>query len=176
MIPVNRKNSFVVFIEDLPQDCIETDIIKLVQPHGRVNAVTIHRHHSGGHQTRTTGVSATAEFQLREHAENVLNYLENNLVWGKKLKVQLLNPSGSPASSQLNNLAPKPMRSAQVHISYLSKQLNAMVSEQMIYELFSNFGKVLEVSLKKKCVDTEMCIQNGYGFVHYPLTSEGIEA
>lgn len=46
------------------------------------------------------------------------------------------------------------MRSAQVHISYLSKQLNAMVSEQMIYELFSNFGKVLEVSLKKKCVDT----------------------
>lgn len=66
----------------------------------------------------------------------------------------MLNPSGAPASSQLNNLAPKPMRSAQVHISYLSKQLNAMVSEQMIYELFSNFGKVLEVSLKKKCVDT----------------------
>lgn len=86
MIPVNRKNSFVLYLEDLPQDCMETDIIKLMQPYGRVNAVTIHRHHSGGHQTRTSGVSATAEFQLREHAESVLHYLENNVVWGKKLK------------------------------------------------------------------------------------------
>jgi hypothetical protein len=130
------------------------DIIKLVQPFGKVNTVTIHRHHSGGHQTRSSGVSATAEFQLRELAESVMHYLENNLVWGKKLKVQLILPAAAPAGAPANGLNPKPMRSAQVHISYLSKQLNVMVSEQMIYELFSTFGKVLEVSLKKKCVDT----------------------
>lgn len=86
MHPATRKNSYVLQLEDLPQDCIEMDIIKLVQPFGKVNTVTIHRHHSGGHQTRSSGVSATAEFQLRELAESVMHYLENNLVWGKKLK------------------------------------------------------------------------------------------
>lgn len=82
----NRRNYFVVLIEDLPQDAVETDLIKFMQPLGRVNAITIHRHHSGNHQTRTTGVSATAEFQQREHAEAVLAYFESNLVWGKKLR------------------------------------------------------------------------------------------
>lgn len=69
----------------------------------------------------------------------------------------MMNPGGNntvPAPQQMSSISPKPMRSAQVHISYLTKQLTMIVSEQMIYELFSNFGKVLEVSLKKKCVDT----------------------
>lgn len=85
------------------------------------------------------------------------------------------NPSVGMSSGSGNSNS-KALRSAQVHISYLTKQLVTIVTEQMILELFSTFGKVIEVSLKKKCVDTEMCIQNGYGFVHYPLTAEGIES
>lgn len=78
-------------------------------------------------------------------------------------RVQLVIPtSGPPGSSYTNTTSTgismavpgSKTRSAQVHISYLTKQVTNLVSEQMIFELFSNFGQVIEVSLKKKYVDT----------------------
>jgi hypothetical protein len=135
---------------------------------------------------RPNSVSASVEFQVREHAEQAVYLLETSVVWGRRLSAQLITPTSQSFSMNNNSAlgnnslaasnALKALRSAQVHISYLTKQLVTIVTEQMIFDLFSTFGSVIEVSLKKKCVDTEMCIQNGYGFVHFPLTAEGIES
>ncbi len=61
-------------------------------------------------------------------------------------------------AQQSNNSPNQPsnqrfVRTAQVHISYLSKQLNLVVSEDFLRDIFSNFGEVLEVSLKKVAID-----------------------
>lgn len=52
--------------------------------------------------------------------------------------------------------------------------MNLVVSEHFIREIFSHFGEVIEVSLKKVCFDAEMSVQNGYGFVHFSISLEGI--
>lgn len=181
-----KRNNHAIFIEGLPIECMETDLIKLLQPCGKVNAVSMHRHPNPSlPPLRPNSISASVEFQVREHAEAAVYLLETSVIWGRRLSARLITPvMPSPAmsnpsvgmSSGSGNSNSKALRSAQVHISYLTKQLVTIVTEQMILELFSTFGKVIEVSLKKKCVDTEMCIQNGYGFVHYPLTAEGIES
>jgi hypothetical protein len=55
--------------------------------------------------------------------------------------------------SAVNSQQSRYVRTAQVHISYLSKQLNLIVNEEFLRDIFSNFGDVLEVSLKKACMD-----------------------
>lgn len=195
MFPSKRANH-AIFIEGLPIECVETDLIKLLQTCGKVNAISLHRQPSPMIPAlRPNSVSASVEFQSRENAEAAVYLLETSVIWGRRLSARVITPNAplvnnslsmtnmgaaNNNNSNLNNhvalAASKALRSAQVHISYLTKQLVTIVTEQMIFDLFSTFGKVIEVSLKKKCVDTEMCIQNGYGFVHYPLTAEGIES
>jgi len=178
-----RLGGFYLTLDNLPPKCCEIDLIRLLQPYGKLHSVTIHRQNQRfGHQL---SVGATVEYQTREQTEIAAHLLDSNLIWGRKLSVYFSAPP-SPAASlpaaMMNSAATgtgsgtKQTRSAQVHISYLTKQLGVLVTEQMIFDLFSSFGHVLEVSLKKKCVDTEMSIQNGYGFVHYPLTNEGIDS
>lgn len=81
-----RRNNFIVNVEDLPAECVETDLIKLLQPCGKVNAVTIHRQHQQL-ANRQNSVAATLEFQSREHAEIVMQFLDSNLIWGRKLRL-----------------------------------------------------------------------------------------
>jgi hypothetical protein len=186
MIPSKRSNH-AIFIEGLPVECVETDLIKLLQTCGKVNAINMHRQPSPMlPHLRPNSVSASVEFQAREHTEQAVHLLETSVVWGRRLSAKLITPASQTSPINKNSLLGnnslatkntlKALRSAQVHISYLTKQMVTIVTEQMIFDLFSTFGKVTEVSLKKKCVDTEMCIQNGYGFVHFPLNSEGIES
>jgi hypothetical protein len=64
---------------------------------------------------------------------------------------------------------------AQIHVSFISKQVDQLISEATIRSLFSNYGEVLDVALKKSQFDKNLRIQNGYGFVHFPLTLEGVQ-
>lgn len=43
-------------------------------------------------------------------------------------------------------------------------------------EIFNQFGEVKDVSLKKTFMNPETGEQNGYGFIHYSLDSDGIDA
>jgi hypothetical protein len=63
------------------------------------------------------------------------------------------NQTPAPNNAAGGLQAPKNLRTAQVHISYLSKQLNFIISEQFLRDVFCNFGQVLEIALKKTCVD-----------------------
>lgn len=63
------------------------------------------------------------------------------------------------------------VRTAQVHISYLSKQLNLVVSEDFLRDIFSNFGEVLEVSLKKVCIDP---VSFPVSLLYYEFSSNSI--
>lgn len=48
-------------------------------------------------------------------------------------------------------------RTAQVHFSYLSKQLEFIITEAFLWDVFSSFGEVMEISLKK-CSCDEVCL------------------
>jgi hypothetical protein len=77
---------------------------------------------------------------------------------------------------QNNNKRPQFFdQSAQVHFSFISKQHLFLVTEQTIRQVFEQFSAVQDVCLKKSVIDPITKEQNGYGFVHYPLTQEGIQ-
>jgi hypothetical protein len=91
--------------------------------------------------------------------------------------------------------APEP--TAQVHFSYLSKQvmdffflnwfnvliflylflqLNILINEASIRKVFLRFGEIKDITIKKSAFDDFQLQQSGYGFVHFPLTIAGIRA
>jgi hypothetical protein len=72
--------------------------------------------------------------------------------WLQRPSLQQTGPIATGGSGSLPQ-TPKGTRTAQVHISYLSKQLNFIISEQFLRDVFSNFGSVVEIALKKTCVD-----------------------
>ena len=51
-----------------------------------------------------------------------------------------------------------------------------MVTEATVREVFSHFGQVIDVTIKKTGNQARSGEQTGYGFLNYPLTDEGIES
>jgi hypothetical protein len=51
-----------------------------------------------------------------------------------------------------------------------------LITEITLRSLFSRFGVVADVAIKKIQFNPRLRIQNGYGFVHFPLTADGINA
>lgn len=45
------------------------------------------------------------------------------------------------------------LRTAQIHISYISRQTDAVISESSLRSLFSQFGEVVDVTIKKSQFD-----------------------
>lgn len=92
MNPNRRTTNYTLVIEELPAECTETDLIKLVKPLGKLSVVNIFRHHTSLSQQqfvptpRYGTVTAALEFQLKEHAETVRNYLLGTILWGRQLK------------------------------------------------------------------------------------------
>ena len=66
--------------------------------------------------------------------------------------------------------------SAQVHFSYLTENVNFLITEETIRNLFIEFGEIDDVAIKKSVVDVIGHSQSGYGFVHFPLNEEGIRS
>lgn len=82
------------------------------------------------------------------------------------------------ASNERHQRERNPMHldTAQVLVSFISKEARFLVTEQVLRDIFSHYGVVLDVSLKKSTVEEERNFQTGYGFVHYPSSQEGVNS
>jgi len=162
-------------VSELPGECKELDLLMLAQSYGRVKSCEIKR----DFRNHVISVYGILNYYTIESAEAAYRALHGASYMGKVLRASWM-PRNQSNPNLNNSSLPQPTakgsRTAQVHISYLSKQLNFIISEQFLRDIFGNFGNVLEIALKKTCVDPEMSVQNGYGFVHYPLTPEGINS
>jgi hypothetical protein len=77
---------------------------------------------------------------------------------------------------KVNSFDADSVDTAQLHFSFISKQHVHLVTEATIRDVFAHFGHVQDVSIKKTSIDQKNGEQTGYGFLHYPLTEEGIES
>lgn len=68
------------------------------------------------------------------------------------------------------------MQSAAVQFSYITYQLDKLVTEESLRVLFSAYGVVQDVSIRQTNLDQSVNRQTGYGFVHFPWSYEGIES
>lgn len=152
-----HQHPTLLVVEDLPVECSEGDLLLLIQPYARVKSINMNRH-----PQRRNSTFAVVEFHMPEQGEGARVNLDGMFFMGRKLRVfwdtnnqtGLHAASSSPyAMAASNPVAAKFVRTAQVHISYLSKQLNSIVSEEFLRDIFSNFGEVVEVALKKVSID-----------------------
>lgn len=195
-----------LFVGDLPADCTESELCMLFEPFGSIASIRMKRGTSGKDNSYTNmnrGEEAKAfyyafvKFDARQSAEMAFQTMQGFFYRGRSLRVGWTSAGGSDEHGSLRAQAPMaqghmhmhgpPMhmapaaphahaRTAQVHFSYLSKQLDFIISEAFLWDVFSSFGEVVEISLKKSACDEDMCIQNGYGFAHFPLNDAGINS
>lgn len=88
-------------------------------------------------------------------------------------------PQGGGGSGYGNNNdgMSSPIETAQLHFSFIAKNCLTVVTEATIRTVFEKFGQVLDINLKKSGNSlNKPNEQNGYGFIHYPLTIEGIQS
>lgn len=67
-------------------------------------------------------------------------------------------------------------QTAQVQFSFHSQQINTLITEEVVRTLFSLFGEVEDVHMKKFMMDPRSRSQSGHGLVHFPWTEAGISA
>eukprot|EP01036_Dinobryon_divergens_P022593 gene22593-30860_t len=63
-----------------------------------------------------------------------------------------------------------------VHVSYISYQIDNLVTVESLQALFSTYGTVLDVSIKRSTIDKTTKFQSGFGFIHYSSQQDGIAA
>eukprot|EP01039_Chlorochromonas_danica_P005388 gene5388-5926_t len=191
-----------LFVGDLPADCSENELRMLFEPFGPIVSIRMKKGSSGkdNHVYSSRPEEARAfyyafvKFDQRKSAEVAFQSMQGFFYRGRTLRVgwtsisddhapPRTNTPGGSMGGQTPPMVPMHMtaptmtphsRTAQVHFSYLSKQLEFIITEAFLWDVFSSFGEVMEISLKKSSCDEDMCIQNGYGFTHYPLNDQGI--
>lgn len=163
-----QNSMTALLVEELPVDCCEEDLVQIFSPFGKIKSFNIKRGQSKG----AYALHCVIDYYHPEHAFLAKAKLHGIFMRGNKLNVQFHTPLPAPTAPLVSST--KNIKTAQVHISYLTKQMNLVVSEHFIRDIFSHFGEVIEVSLKKVCFDAEMSVQNGYGFVHFSISLEGI--
>jgi hypothetical protein len=85
------------------------------------------------------------------------------------------NKSSSPPTVPENDQPHPQIETAEVHFSFITKHTNILITEATIRAIFSEFGVIQDIRLKKHDCKAGLG-QSGYGFVHYPLTADGISA
>lgn len=157
-----------LFLGDLSIHCTEKDVQMLFKPFGSIESIKIkhgytHQHHS---------VYGFIRFATLDSAVRAIECLQGAVLLGRPLRIAWAQRNAS------KRLFPKdpsePFQTAQIHFSFISRQIEQIVSELTLRQLFGQFGEVLDVAIKKSSIDNFERVQHGYGFIHYPMSKEGI--
>lgn len=164
-------NKSTLFLGDLSAFCSEADINEIFSPYGEVLEIKIMR----SEETHRNLSYGFIKFAAHNSAKKALNGLNGVLFCGRNLRVGW--------ASYKNKKEPKilqhhdRMDSSSVHVSYISYQLNCIITEESLRILFSSFGVVLDTSIKKSYIDEQgINRQCGYGFVHFASSQDGVQS
>lgn len=170
-----------LFLGDLSCFCQEQDVYQFFQGCGEIESIRLMR-------SKTTNKCLGYGFItfLDINVLPIAMRLYGSVLLGRRVKIGLANPrKTSPVSAKIAALMKEIDRSrlktkdsnsttAQVHFSYLTQQTRLLITEETIRNIFSQFGEVDDVTIKKSCLDAHS--QHGYGFVHFYLNDAGVEA
>jgi RNA recognition motif-containing protein len=157
-----------LFLGDLSCFCQENDITEAFKVFGQIQDIRLMRSKADGSCLGYGFIT----FVTQSSAAKALDTMNGKVLVGRTLNVKwatkgisLKNPQ--PAGDYLHG--------AEIQFSFVSKQSKFMVTEATIRAIFEEFGEIQDVCIKKT-VFNEKTGQNGYGFVHYPLTASGVSA
>lgn len=164
------SNKNTLFLGDLSTFCTEESIRKLFSPYGEILEIKIMK----SEETNRNLSYGFLKFSNPISARKALNALNGKLFEGRNLRIGWAT-FRNKKEAKLLALQNKTISSS-VHVSYISYQLDNLITEETLRVLFSSFGVVLDTSIKKSYIDKSINRQCGYGFVHYASNAEGIRS
>lgn len=166
----DSDQSTTLFLGDLSIHCDEKDLRELFHPFGIIEAIRVKRNGTD-HSSLSYGF---LKYSTRESAETAMLHLSGVMFCGRSLKIRWAESKTAFKPKMMKER--KTVETAQLHVSFFTKQVELLITEATLRALFGMCGEVVDVALKKSQVDQNMQVQSGYGFVHYALTPEGIRS
>lgn len=140
--------SSTLFLGDLSIFCQESDIYHLFNTFGPIERIEIKKNEHSGPQL----TYAFIKFKFAHSAEMALRQVNGTLFMGRFIRMNWA------VDNQFGKLVPvnddrKNKRTAQVHVTFNSKNINMLVSESTLRTLFSQFGDIYDVTINKTSFD-----------------------
>ncbi len=83
---------------------------------------------------------------------------------GRVLRVGWALEYGKKTSQVLAETSPNPQRdqTAQIHVMFVTRELDRRVSELDLGAVFNRFGNLVDIAIKKNCINTVKIIFNNF--------------
>ena len=151
-LPLATSTS-LLFVGDLSQFCTEKDLFGAFAKYGPVISAQIRKGRSGD-----SLMHGFVELQDVAKAQKAIESLNDTKFMGRRMRVNWA----------YSTLPPREKESwVQLHVSFVTRELNYVVTEATLDSVFSPFGEIADISLKKHVRDHETLVQSGYGFVYF---------
>mmetsp|Transcript_31746 Transcript_31746/g.43560 ORF Transcript_31746/g.43560 Transcript_31746/m.43560 type:complete len:1019 (+) Transcript_31746:53-3109(+) len=161
------NNKCCLFIGNISENCSPSDIHKAFAPFGDVIDTSIKVDPKTGRHLSYGFI----KYSNAKSAHRAMNSLNGMMFFGRSLRVgKVVNKREEQEDHSEQFGIPS------VHVSYISYQIENLVTESSLKTLFSAYGTVLDASIKKSTVDEVTKFQSGFGFIHYSNKRDGIEA
>jgi RNA recognition motif-containing protein len=139
--------SRTLFVGDISLFCDEKSLYELFSPFGVIDSVQLKK--CDGDMTKSHLSYGFVKFRTRESAEIALKEVNGVLFLGRNIRVgwAVDHPS---RKSPFERFQEQTRRStAQIHVTFASRHPTIPVTEASLRSLFSRFGDVVDVTIKK---------------------------
>jgi RNA recognition motif-containing protein len=157
-LPAAAVSHVKFFVGDLSFFCTEKDLHVLFSPFGHVQSIHIPRTAAHGESLMHGFVHIEPSSQFTP--QQIVDALDGQEYMGRNLCVQVSTHNGQRNPLTKDHLI-------QVHMSFISKQAVYIVDEKVLRDIFSAFGLVADISIKKHAFMQPQNFQSGYGFVYF---------
>ncbi len=141
-----------LFLGDLAVLCDEVKLYDLFIRFGAIESVQLKK--SERDPQRAHLGFGFIKFANRASAERALQEMNGYFFLGRALRVGWALDSGKQQSSTSMELShdPKKNQTAQIHVMFVTRELNRRVSELDIGAVFRRYGNLVDIAIKKNCV------------------------
>lgn len=140
-----------LFIGDMPLLCDEERLYELFSPFGAIESIQVKKDNQHQAQSQTHLSYGFVKFLSHEPATRALAAMNGTFVLGRRLRVSWAhdNPGLEFVPAQAIASSNPVRKTAQIHVLFLTSIMHQTICEMDLYEVFSHFGKVVDITIKK---------------------------
>lgn len=140
-----------LFLGDLPVLCTEVGLRELFSQYGDVERVQLKK--SDRDPQRAHLGFGFVKFTTRASAERALEELNGKFFLGRALRVGWADDHNRVGAGTKASDPKKNHQTAQLHVSFTTRNPNKIVSEMDLGGVFSGFGNVVDIAIKKNVLN-----------------------
>eukprot|EP01006_Ploeotia_vitrea_P066895 TRINITY_DN95962_c0_g1_i1.p1 TRINITY_DN95962_c0_g1~~TRINITY_DN95962_c0_g1_i1.p1 ORF type:complete len:375 (+),score=-3.00 TRINITY_DN95962_c0_g1_i1:77-1201(+) len=157
-----------LFVGDLSSCCSEDDLHVAFSAYGIVKHVRIQRSRDKFSGCRTSAGYGFVKMGDANQAALACTALNGACIAGRNIRVRYATYHTEDSIKQESKVS--------LYIKFVGCTPESFTNEQIIRDVYSQFGTVEDVTIRKQFIDTRKGIKRGYAFVHYTDDMMGVES